>query len=123
MKSIIRPESFSFASIIDGFEPFISEALDYKVHKKETDAEILIAVELPGASRDSIEVTTSGTTLNISAVTTILGKEYHVKKSITDRLYKLYFDTSNIIANYVDGVLTITIPKSDSAQPKQIKVN
>src|SRR6202050_1372728 len=32
-------------------------------------------------------------------------------------------DTENIRADYKDGVLTITLPRKESAKPKQVKVN
>jgi len=93
----------------------------------ETDEVYRVHAELPGVSREDIELRVSGN------VVTIVGE----KKSSTDepghrervfgrfeRTFELPtpVESKNVIAELKDGVLTITLPKADSQKTARIEI-
>ena len=96
----------------------------------ESKDEYVLSADLPGASRDDLEVTVVDGRLTISGQRTKNG-ESEEKSTHTERLYGTFtrsFDlpaavsADRIIAIYRDGVLTVTVPKAEEAKPKQIEV-
>lgn len=97
--------------------------------REEKDAYILEA-EMPGVSKDSLEITLEGAEL------TLVGHRNHSNPSgepliqeqrVAD--YKRVFevdptiDGAGIVANMNQGVLTLTLPKSERVKPRKIVVN
>ena len=91
----------------------------------------VVKAEVPGMKKEDIDVSLDGSTLTIS------GERKHEQERKEDETYRSerFFgrfqrnitlpaavDASKIDANYKDGVLTITLPKSEEAKPKQIQV-
>jgi HSP20 family protein len=97
----------------------------------ETDDNVVVKTAIPGVSADDIEVSVSGDTLTIKAETT---EEEEVKRENylrRERRFGSYcrsvtlpggLDTGGAEADYTDGILTLTIPKSEEVKPKSIKV-
>lgn len=93
---------------------------------------ITVKVELAGMKKEDIEVTLHEGTLNIAG-------ERKSEKSLEDAgLYRSerFFgrfqravtlpapvDGAKVKADYKDGILTVTLPKTEEAKPKQIDVN
>ncbi|MDM7916469.1 MAG: Hsp20/alpha crystallin family protein [Candidatus Eisenbacteria bacterium] len=90
-----------------------------------------VRADLPGMSRDQIEVTLDGETLTIRGEKK---QEKEVKEDAfvrTERRHGTFLraltlpsaiDASKVEATYKDGVLEIWVPKSEEARPKQIKI-
>jgi len=97
------------------------------------DKDSLVAkVELPGMKKADIEVSLDNGTLTIAGERKA---EENIKDAETHRLERFYgrfqrsvalpvpVNTGAVKASYVDGILTVTLPKAEEAKPKQIAVN
>ena len=91
-----------------------------------------VKAELPGMKKEDLDIALQGNTLTIS------GERKHEEEKKEGENYRSerYFgrfqrsltlpapvDARKIQASYKDGILTITLPKSEEAKPKQIPVN
>lgn len=91
---------------------------------------LIITAELPGIDKEAVELTVLGDTLTIAGEKkppTENGAKYirheraHGKfRRLVDLPYSVVQD--NIKATYKDGVLTITLPKTEEVKPRQISV-
>ena len=92
--------------------------------------EVVITVDLPGVSKDNIELSVSGDNVFVRAsrgVEVPDGYTSHRRERASftfEHAWKLPVpvETQKVEASLKDGVLTITLPKSPNAQPKQISV-
>jgi HSP20 family protein len=104
-----------------------SPALDVYEDKDK----ITVRAELPGMKKEDIEVSLDGNILSLS------GERKEEKEGQEGEPYRSerYFgrfqrsltlptrvQAEKIQASYKDGVLTVTLPKSEEAKPKQIQV-
>ncbi|MCM8770271.1 MAG: Hsp20/alpha crystallin family protein [Candidatus Omnitrophica bacterium] len=92
---------------------------------------IVIKVDLPGVKQSDIDVSVSGDILTIKGERK---QEQEIKEKKLHRIERFYgsfsrslslpdfVDSSKISAVYKDGVLEVTLPKTEKAKPKQIKV-
>lgn len=97
----------------------------------EDDQNIEIAAELPGMSKDDVEITVD------RGVLTLRGQKEHEEKT-EDRDYRRversygrfersvrlpnYADEQSAEATFQDGVLTVTVPKKETAQARRLEV-
>ena len=99
----------------------------------ETDREVILNIEMPGVSKDTLNVELQGNNL------TIQGKRK--KDNIEEKYNALYnerctsaeyyrefqlnseVDRQKIIANYLNGVLKVTLVKSHEALPQKIAIS
>ncbi|MGD0919833.1 MAG: Hsp20/alpha crystallin family protein [Thermodesulfobacteriota bacterium] len=97
----------------------------------ETKKEIIVSVEIPGMNPEEIDITLSGRTLTFKGEKKQGEKEkeenYHIiERSIGSftRSIALFkeVESDKISASYKDGVLKVTLPKSNDAKKKQIKI-
>jgi HSP20 family protein len=112
--------------------PILSEAVWAPAFDvKETKENIVVTTEIPGLSAQEVEVTLSGDML------TIKGEKKHEKEEkdesyhLLERRYGSFsrsirlttdVDAKNVEASHKEGVLTISLPKSEKAKEKQIKI-
>lgn len=97
----------------------------------EDKENIVIKVDLPGVKQNDIDISIHGNIL------TIKGERKREEESKDRNYHRIerffgsfvrslslpqYVDTNKVKASYKDGVLEITIPKTEEAKPKQIKV-
>jgi HSP20 family protein len=97
----------------------------------ETDKELVIKFELPEVKKEDVEVKIEQNVL------TLRGERKFEEKTDRDNYHRverrygeflrsfsvpLYVDAAKVIAEFKDGVLTVTLPKSEEARPKQITV-
>ncbi len=94
--------------------------------------ELVIKAEIPGMSKDDLEITVENYTLTIRGEKKT---EQGVKDDQFHRVERSYgsftrsfslpqtVDAEKVQAEYSDGVLTISLPRREEAKPRQIKVN
>lgn len=87
----------------------------------EESDKAMVYFEVPGANAQSVNVEVKNSTLTIEAESSL---ERHGKKILFKRSFELSdaVDVENIKAATQDGILKLTIPKSESAQVKKIPV-
>jgi HSP20 family protein len=91
----------------------------------------LVKADLPGMKKNEIEITLNGDTLTISGEKKMENETRDDNTYRSERYYGKFSrslvlpstaDANKIEATYKDGVLSLTIPKSEEARPKQIKI-
>lgn len=101
------------------------------VNVEETENEFLISAELPGMEKKDIEISIEDGVLSIDGEKKYdkesKDKNYHrVERSYGKfhRCFKLPngIDREKIDASYKNGVLNLSLPKSEEAKPKQIEI-
>lgn len=97
----------------------------------ETTGEVVVKMAVPGIKPEDINIQVSGDTLNISGETKDeeedKGKNYYQRQLRYGRFAQsLVLPTAvqseKAEATFRNGMLTLTLPKSEEAKPKQIKV-
>lgn len=97
----------------------------------ENDDAYVLEMELPGFSRDDIELTVERNVLTVSgqrsAEEEIENVTYHLRERGTARFSRSFalprsMDTEGVEARFDNGVLTVTLPKAAEARPKRIEV-
>ncbi len=93
---------------------------------------LYVRAELPGMKKEEIEVSLHEGTLSISGERKHEGKYEHAEVYRTERFVGRFQRTATlpapvaadkVKAQYKDGILTITLPKTEEAKPKHIDVN
>jgi len=123
----IFEDPFSLLTPSTGFFEGWSPALDVF----EDQDKYVVNAELPGLKKEEINVSLEGNTLTISGER----KQQEEKKEGENYRSERYFgrfqrsltlpsqvDANKIQANYKDGVLSVTLPKSEESKSKQIQV-
>lgn len=97
----------------------------------EDEDQVTVSVEVPGVGKDDIQITVH------NGVLTLKGEKSDEKKSKDAGYHRMerrygkfekgvrlpeYVDEEKIEASYRDGVLTLTMPKSERARPKSIEI-
>jgi HSP20 family protein len=112
------------SNLLSGWNP----ALDLYEDKDN----LYVKVELPGMKREDIEVSLHKGSLSISGERK--GEEKHEDAEVyrAERFFGRFQRTvtvpaslavDKVKAQYKDGILTITLPKTEEAKPKHIDVN
>ncbi len=98
------------------------EVVDFrpKVNTRETEENYHIEVELPGVKKENVDIKVDGNILTISGERNVReevkDEDYHKVESrygLFSRSFTLpeRVDTSNIEAEFINGILEISIPK------------
>jgi len=104
-----------------------SPAID--VHESTND--IVVMADLPGVTKDDIDVSVHGDLLTIKGEKKQEREEKDKDFVRTERFYGSFsksitlpaeVDVAKVDANYKDGVLKLTLPKKEEAKPKQIQI-
>jgi HSP20 family protein len=141
MASIVRFNAFddAFNDLLRGF--FVrpiglesgSTAAQFKVDVTEEEKAYTVRAEIPGVKKDDINITIDGDEVAISA-------EVKNEKQVKDgdrvlraeryygKLYRAFtlgqdVDEAGARANYMDGVLQLTLPKKAASTSRRITVN
>jgi HSP20 family protein len=90
-----------------------------------------VRAELPGMNTEDIEISATDSSLSISGQR-IIPREgdnvrYHRREREAGKFSRMIslpgsVDTDKVEANFMDGILTIVLPKSEAMKPKQIEV-
>jgi HSP20 family molecular chaperone IbpA len=96
----------------------------------ETDDKYIILADMPGATKDGIEISVENDTLVITGKVPEPDKNWKlVESEFTMNDYRRDIRIGNkvnrekIDARYENGVLTLELAKSEQAKPRKIKVN
>ena len=94
--------------------------------------ELVLKAELPGMSREEIEITVENSTLSIKGdkklAADVKDDEFHRierRYGAFNRTFSLpsTVDPNRVAADYQNGVLTVRLPLREEAKPRQIKVD
>lgn len=117
----------------DWYEENVREDLIPAMDVKERDNEYVIHAELPGVKKEDIDVTIENGVLTISGETRSESEEKEGERIVrSERRYGKYvrtmrvgsqIDEKNIKAKYKDGILELTLPKTEEIKPKKISVD
>jgi HSP20 family protein len=108
----------------DGWTP----AIDLYEDKEN----LFVKVELPGLKKDEIEVSMHDGTLSISGERKAATEDSSNQTFRSERFFGRFHRSlalpkpvavDKIKASYKDGILTVTLPKTEEAKPKQIEVS
>jgi HSP20 family protein len=90
-----------------------------------------LQAELPGVKAGELDISVTGDSISISGERKIIVEDetakYHRREREAGKFSRIVnlpslIDMENVEANCVDGILEITLPKSEAAKPRQISV-
>ena len=119
-----RSEWQRTTEFFDGWTP----AVDLYEDKES----LIVKVELPGLKKEEIEVSVHDGTLSIFGERKAATPDSSSQPFRSERFFGRFHRTvalpkpvavDKVKAAYKDGVLTVTLPKTEEAKPKQIEVN
>ena len=105
--------------------------LTFPVDLSETEGEVVVKAVLPGVKGEEIDISVNDGILTVKgetkSETQADGESYYrreIRYGVFSRSIPLpaAVDHEKADAEFVDGVLTITLPKAEAARPKQIKI-
>jgi HSP20 family protein len=102
----------------------------YPCDIRETDQNLIVEAELPGFTKDQIDVSVEQGILTISAHREAEQEsegEHHLKERTSQRVHRRFtlpttVDSENVEAHLDQGVLTLTLPKKEAVRPRKIEV-
>ena len=138
--TVARQRNDDFDNLFQGFfrpmqwmEEEARQGLAPRLDVVERENEFVVQAEMPGIARDDIEVTLENGILTISGECRNEKEESNGGRLIRqERQYGKYVrslrlgkdvDEKKVKANYKDGILELTLPKSEEVKPKKINVN
>ena len=94
-------------------------------------SDFLAVIEMPGVSKDDLNLEVRGNTIRISGKKTVDyggNASMHRRERVGggfDRTISLpvQIDADRIVAEYREGILALSLPRAESDKPKAIKVN
>jgi HSP20 family protein len=101
------------------------------VNVYDNQDDLIVVAEMPGVKKDSVNINLLENTLTISGVrekfelgedTTVLRRERSTGPFEKSFRLPLSVDKDKISASMAEGILTVTLPKSEEAKPKQIAI-
>jgi HSP20 family molecular chaperone IbpA len=112
------------------FDPVLTSKINYPVDISETDRGLLFEIAVVGLEKKDISVKTEGNILRISYIKPEEEeKPIYVHKGISRRSFDLSFkvsaryDLKKIEAQMSKGLLSLEVPFSSEAEPKEVKIN
>ena len=112
-----------------GFEWFFGWAPAVDLY--ESKDHMVVKAELPGMNKDEIEISLHEGVLTLSGERKEEKKEDGAETHRLERFLGRFqrtltlpspVDVDKVKATYEEGILTVTLPKSEAAKPKQIQV-
>jgi len=102
-----------------------------RVDIAETNGELVVAAELPGLTRDDVSIRIENNVLTLKGEKKQEEEEKATNYHRIERSYGAFsrsfslpstVDASKVRAGFKDGVLTITLPKTEEAKGKEIPI-
>ncbi len=90
-----------------------------------------VRAELPGIKADALDISVTGKNLVLTGERQIASEgetiRYHRKERDAGRFSRVIalpgdVDTDGVLAKMLNGILTVTVPKSEKAKPRQITI-
>jgi HSP20 family protein len=116
-----------------GMVPWSSEsAWAPAVDVQETESEVLVDVEAPGMKPAELDISLTDSTLTVRGEKKGEREEKKGDYQIRERSYGSFVrsvrlpadvDSDNASSKYEDGVLKITLPKSEKSKPKKVAIS
>jgi HSP20 family protein len=110
--------------------PVREEYIAPNVNIFETNDGYVMQAEMPGVNKDGLDITLEGDEITITggrSPETISGEVLFRESNSADyrRVFELdpAIDTAKISAKIEQGIVTITLPKSEKVKPRRITVN
>lgn len=111
-------------------QPTRQEYVAPNVNIFETPEGYVLQAEMPGVSKNGLEITVEGTEITIVGrrnPETATGETLFRERHAADyrRVFELdpAIDTAKVSAKIEQGVLTVTLPKSERVKPRKITVD
>jgi HSP20 family protein len=120
--SFIRPQ---------GWNGFPAGQIGVPVDLWETPEAYHLRADLPGLTADDIEINVTGDTVQIAGEvkgqTDVTSEGWLRQERRTGKFQRgftlpVQIDPNKVEANFRDGVLELTLPKTDAVKPRQIKI-
>ena len=100
------------------------------INLTETKKDYILRAELPGVQAEDLDIQAAGRNITISGERKIEpdpNATYHRRERETGKFSRALtlpgdIDRDKIEASLKDGVLTVTVPKSEKAKPRQIEI-
>jgi HSP20 family protein len=98
----------------------------------ETDDALILKAELPGFSKDDVNVELKDNSLTLKGQrrheTEVKEEQYHRRERAYGSFQRTFMlptpvDSEKVTATYKDGVLELRLPKSEAAKPKRIAIH
>lgn len=110
--------------------PAREEYVTPKVNIFETPEGYVLEAEMPGVGKDGVEITVEGTEITLTGrrrVEAGAGESLFRERHVVDyrRVFELdpAIDTTKVSAKMEQGILTVTLPKSERVKPRKIAVD
>ena len=115
-------------------EPQFSSYWTPAIDAWETEQAFVVQLDLPGLTSDQVEVNFDRNTLTISGTrgaTIPKTEKGELRVFFAERTpgsfsrslrFPQYVESSKIEASFTNGVLTITVPKAETAKPRKIEI-
>jgi HSP20 family protein len=103
----------------------------FAVDVREDEKAYIVEANLPGFSKDAVELTFQDGLLTIEAETKQQGErtdeQFHVRERYAGKVSRSFrlpddVDADSVTATMTDGVLTVTLQKTEAALPRKIDV-
>jgi len=113
-----------------------NEALDKNswlpaVDVRETEEDFVFTAELPGLDKKDVDITIEDKVLTIAGERAFEGKEDNPNYHRIERSYGSFsrsfslpheVDQEKVSANFKNGLLTVSIPKTEAIKPRKIEI-
>ncbi len=102
------------------------------VDVREEDDAYVFSAELPGLTREEVNITVEDNVLTLSGERKFEDQQNGGNYHRIERTYGAFsrsfslpgqVDSDKIAASFKDGLLTVTVPKTEQAKPRQIKIS
>jgi len=117
----------------NSFDNFFTDNADFSVDIKEADDAYTLEADLPGLTKEDIQLDYSNNVLSIRAEQEVDTEEKddesnYVRRERSSRSYARQFlikdiDEDNITAKFENGVLTVDLPKKDGSDQETKKID
>lgn len=124
-------QSFSGDVLLDPQAALTSRRWMPAVDIRETADSLLLVAELPGMTREDVQITLENNVLSIAGERKfekdVKGESYHRLERAFGSFARSFtlpanVKTDKVEAVFKDGVLTVTLPKVEEAKPRRVEI-
>jgi HSP20 family protein len=108
-----------FAQALGGYAP-VSYVARFPVEFDEDKDNVVIRAELPGVAREAVALEITDGVLSIKATRKRGEENLELARAIA---LPTLVQADKAAATLADGILTVTLPKSEAAKPQKISLN